>query len=415
MSAPAPRIRTLIILCLASAGWAFAFGLAVPLGALWLRDAGCSGRVIGLGTSVYYLGVAAASLLLPLLLRRPGRRAIVAGMVVDGLVTALFPWGGGVGGWFVLRLLGGVSTALCLVPMETRVGRNAAPGRGARDFGFYAFSVALGVGVGPLVGLPLYPIAPRLAFVLAGGVALLAALLVFLALPPEAEAEEEGPAGLPFGWRAVLFGLGTAWAQGFLEGGMLTFLTPYLLGRGYSEALASGLIAGLFLGVVAVQVPVAWLADRLGRRRVLLGCHAVVLAGVLALPLCLNVPGLAACLFVVGACCAALYPLGLALLGERVPAASLGTANAWYLACNCAGSLSGPWLMGEALDRFGPPGLFAAAAGAVVLVLLGVGAVRWLTPPMVAPGSEDSTRGSPLATPKGFEAESHATEPRLAG
>ena len=70
-----------------------------------------------------------------------------------------------------------------------------------------------------------------------------------------------------------------------------------------------------------------------------------------------------------GACCGALYPLGLALLGERVPADGLARANAWFLACNCAGSLSGPVLMGLAIDGFGTRALFAAGAGAVLLVL----------------------------------------------
>src|SRR5919204_630635 len=67
----------------------------------------------------------------------------------------------------------------------------------------------------------------------------------------------------------------------------------------------------------------------------------------------LRLPWIASWLFVVGACCAALYPLGLALLGERVPASGMARANAWYLACNCAGSLSGPVLIGLAIDALG--------------------------------------------------------------
>src|SRR3954468_22511121 len=99
MEAIAPaalRRRILAILCLASAGWGFSFGLGVQLGALWLRDAGCNATTVGLSTSVYYFGVAIASPFLPWLMRRWGNRAVVAGMVADGLTTALFPWGGGI-------------------------------------------------------------------------------------------------------------------------------------------------------------------------------------------------------------------------------------------------------------------------------------------------------------------------------
>ncbi len=129
-------------------------------------------------------------------------------------------------------------------------------------------------------------------------------------------------------------------------------------------------MGGLFLGVILIQVPVAWLADRLGRLRVLLACHLVLLAGLACLPWCVQLSGIATWLFVVGACCAAQYPLGLALLGERVPPSGMARANAWYLASNCAGSLSGPVLIGLAIDSFGPRALFAAGGAAVVLVLV---------------------------------------------
>jgi MFS family permease len=128
-------------------------------------------------------------------------------------------------------------------------------------------------------------------------------------------------------------------------------------------------MGGMFLGVILIQVPVAHLADRIGRLRVLLGCHLVLLLGLFFLPFCLDLVALATWLFIVGACCAALYPLGLALLGERVPAGAMAHANAWYLACNCAGSLTGPVLIGLAIDQYGLSAQFGAAASAVVLVL----------------------------------------------
>jgi MFS family permease len=368
-SRTAQRRRTLAVLCLASAGWGFSFGLGLQLGALWLRAAGCSAGAIGLSTSIYYLGVAAASPLLPFLMSRSGHRVVVAGMVVDGLTTALFPWAEGVLAWNLLRLFSGVATALCLIPMETRVSHNAEPSRRARDFGIYAFSVALGVGLGPIAGLLLYDVAPRLAFVLGGVVALVMAGLVGVALPPDETADEEAKSAGSFPLSAALFGLGTAWTQGFLEGCMLTFFGTYLLGLGYTPDGASSLIGALFLGVVLFQIPGALLADRLGRVPVLLACHLTVLGGLVLLPSCRAAATLGGLLFVVGACCAALYPLGLALLGETVPKSALAKANAWYLACNCAGSLTGPWLTGRMIDAFGQRSMFATGAAAVVVVL----------------------------------------------
>ncbi len=372
-----PRL-TLVMLCLASGGWAFGFGLSAPLASLWLRDAGCSAPLIGYNTSLYYLGVALAAPAVPALMRRASRLCVVGGILLDAFVVALFPWTASLAVWFLLRLLGGMATALSIIPMETLVNHNAPPEHRARDFGWYAFSVALGIALGSLVGLPLYPLAPRGAFALGGLVTLASALVAWIgwpACPIRAGSVSEGEASVADAsgsFPANTFSYGTAWVQGFLEGGLITFLTIYLLGQGYTEGGASLLVGGLFAGVILCQLPLAWLADRLGRLHILRGCHGLLLTALLVVRFCPATPLLAVSLFVLGTCCGALYPLGLAVLGERVPAAGLARANAWYLASNCAGSLAGPVLFGWMIQGFGQPAQFLAGAAAVA-VILGLG------------------------------------------
>lgn len=359
--------RILALLSLASLGWAVSFGLGATLSSLWLKDAGCCAGTIGLNTTFYYLGVALASPFVPWLMRRASRSCVVTGMLLDALTTALFPLCDGVFLWHLLRFVGGVGTALSLIPMETLVNHNAAPERRARDFGIYAVCVALGIALGSVLGLPLYPHAPRLAFALGGGVTLLATSLAWVVMPVRSEVPPS--AGSGSSCRAGVLGFGTAWVQGFLEGGMITFLSIYLLSLGHVEATISGLLGGLFAGVILAQLPVAWLADRLGRLRVLLACHGLLLVGLLLLPFTRHIGLIAGWLFVLGACCGALYPLGLALLGERIGAASLAKANAWYLTSNCAGSLCGPLVIGLAIDAFGLSAQFSVGALAVLIVL----------------------------------------------
>ena len=369
---------TLFVLCLGSGGWAFGFGLGAPLASLWLRDAGHSARVIGLNTSLYYLGVALAAFAVPRLMRRFCRLCVVGGIAADAVVTALFPWADSLLAWSTLRLLGGAATALSIIPLETLVNHNAAPERRARDFGYYAFSVALGVALGSLVGLPLYPLVPRFAFALGGLVTLASAAVAWLGIQcrmqnAECRMEDKNDIHSTFCILHSAFSYGTAWLQGFLEGGLITFLSIYLLVRGYTEGEASLLVGGLFAGVILCQVPLAWLADRLGRSHVLIGCHVLLMTALLSVRWCPGTPALAVALFVLGTCCGALYPLGLALLGERLPPVGLARANAYYLASNCAGSLCGPALLGLAIDWFGQPALFLAGALAVAVVL-GLGA-----------------------------------------
>lgn len=361
------RNGVLALLSLASLGWAMSFSVAATLAPRWMHDAGCSASSVGLNAACYYLGVALASPLVPPLLRNGGRWCVVVGMLLDALTTALFPFGEGVVYWHLLRFVGGVGTAMSLIPMETLVNHNALPQRRARDFSVYAVCVALGIALGPVVGQPLYPQAPRLTFALGGAVTLAATLLAFFLPYHDEEGQAEQGA---FDWRSGLFGFGTAWAQGFLEGGTITFLSLYLLSKGHDTPAVSGLLGALFAGVVVAQLPVGWLADRLGRQRVLLACHAVLLVGMAIVPSLTAVAPTGLLLFVLGAACGALYPLGLALLGERVGASGLARANAWYLVSNCAGSLSGPLAVGLAIDAFGLSAQFVLDALAIAAVLL---------------------------------------------
>src|SRR5205823_819460 len=112
--------------------------------------------VIGLNTAVYYLGIAVAAGAVPGMMRRWGKGCPVFGMVFSGLTVALFPWGGSLTGWFLLRLLNGFAGAMSLIPMETLVNRESPPEQRGRNFGFYAFAVALGWALGNLVGLQMY-------------------------------------------------------------------------------------------------------------------------------------------------------------------------------------------------------------------------------------------------------------------
>jgi len=189
----------------------------------------------------------------------------------------------------------------------------------------------------------------------------------------EAPAEEDTK-GTPLPIGRIFLSLGSAWSQGFLEGGMIALLPIYLLAIGMTDGAVGWLMSGIMIGVIAFQVPVAWLADRLGRTRVLLGCYAVTAVSLLLMPFCAGSAWLAVWLFFAGACSAAFYPLGLALLGEKTPRSGLARANAWYLGINCVGSLTGPVCCGIAMDAFGRRALFTAGEMAILLVL-----VAWVT------------------------------------
>jgi MFS family permease len=207
----------------------------------------------------------------------------------------------------------------------------------------------------------------HLPYFLAGGLTLAAMILAGWGTPVRIASETSESAGR-HPWHRESFAFATGAVQGFLEGGTFAFLTLYLLGRGLGESLAGLLLGALFAGVLVAQLPMCWLADRWGVSRSLLYCLLVLLGGMVAVPWASGTLLLIA-LFVLGACCGALYPLGLALLGERVPDLLLARANAYYLTANCLGSLAGPVVIGLAIEGFGLSALFGVGALAVLFAL----------------------------------------------
>lgn len=136
-----------------------------------------------------------------------------------------------------------------------------------------------------------------------------------------------------------------------------------------SEDLAGILMGVGIIGVIIVQVPVGWLADRCGRLPVLRVAYVVLIAGLSWLPWCRSAVSVGFWLFSLGAAAGALYPLGMSLLGERIAPGMLVRAYSWYLALDCIGSQVGAAAMGQARDRWGENAMFGAGLAAVGLVL----------------------------------------------
>src|ERR1700722_10584629 len=81
-SALALNIRSLSLICVASAAWAFSFGLGTQVVSHWLTALHESETVIGLTHSFYYFGLAIASCAVPWMTRRLGVKGCAAlGMI----------------------------------------------------------------------------------------------------------------------------------------------------------------------------------------------------------------------------------------------------------------------------------------------------------------------------------------------
>jgi MFS family permease len=370
--------KKLLLICAATSNWAFSFGLGTQVVSHWLHARGQSDAVIGLNHACYYLGVTLGSCAVPWLNRRLGSLGCVwLGMSFTGCTLAIFPWCEEIGFWYLLRFLNGWASAMSLVPLETIVSRDSLPENKTQNFGFYGLSLTVGGALGTGLGLHFYAPEGGLAFFLGGAVPIVGSLLLWVGLRREPRQMDVQESSHPLGWGRNFLSYGTAWCQGFLEGGMLAFLSLFLLARGFVADEAGLLLCFSMLGVILFQVPVSWLADRIGRVRTLLGCYVMIAVSLVAIPSLSQAVPLAIVLFLLGASTGAMFPLGLAMLGDRTPAQGLARAYAWYMAADSIGCVAGAAAMGGARDRWGDTAMFLVGLAAVVLVLGANGLIRF--------------------------------------
>ncbi|MGH6912814.1 MAG: MFS transporter, partial [Geminicoccales bacterium] len=211
-----------------------------------------------------------------------------------------------------------------------------------------------------------------LPFGLAAALLALGILPLLLARGVRQAMAEPGSTHLPLVWRLAPLALAAILVFGFVETTGFALLPLYGLALGYDEAGAAFLLTLLIAGNVLFQIPIGWLADRVPRERVLLGCAVLALLGVAFWPVALDAPTMGWPLLVAcGGALGGFYTLSMALLGQRFRGADLAVANTAFVLMYQLGAMVGPALGGGAMQRLGPDALPVTLAIALGLFTAG--------------------------------------------
>jgi len=165
-----------------------------------------------------------------------------------------------------------------------------------------------------------------------------------------------------------------AFACGFGEHVAFSFLPVYAVGGGVSAETGALWLSAFVMGNVILQWPIGWLADHADRRAVLAGCTLASAILVVILPM-VSVRSLDAIGVVMlwGGVSFAIYPVGLALLGQRFKGGDIARANTAFSLLYILGGLISRPITGAAMDAVGDRGLgwtLAACYGAATLAAL---------------------------------------------
>ncbi len=353
-----------------------AIGLGIPLLSFLLESRGFSAGEIGLNTAAAgFASIAAAPFATPIAARFGVVPSMLAMIALGAVSFAGFYLADGFWTWFLLRIGLHFALTVLFILSEFWINHSAPPTRRGMVLGIYATVLSLGFAAGPWIFAKVgsqgfAPFGIGIALIVTAAVPVMAAWRV----SPGFEGES---AGGYLGFARHLLSVPTATAAvfvfGAVETGGFALLPVYGLQIGQNEANSAMLLTMVGLGNVLLQIPLGFLSDRLGDRRLLLiACAAAGLVGMLALPfLSASWLAMAAMLFVWGGVVAGLYTVGLAHLGSQLRGLDLASANAAFVFCYALGMLVGPWTIGLGMDVAGPQGFahVLAVFFAVYLVL----------------------------------------------
>ena len=337
-------------------------GGSSPLVSALLEDRGFSEYFTGGVVAMLSLGLALFSPLAGRLVERYGPRPInVIGILLSGL---------GLGAlhlallWdertlFGVRLFLGATDALTFVAAEYALLRGTPGSRRARVMAAYTAGFGLGFMGGVFVSNPLYDIFGLPVFWLFTAAAAAIAPLAHWGLRSmnvegRAHHATAAPAAVPWRGLAIVFYGSVVYAV--LDVAMSGTYPVEGQRLGLTRAETLRFVGFMALGSVLVQPAAGWLADRFGNLRLiyafsLVGFLSAVAAGyVSATSLSEHTTLALTCFTLVGCAAGGIFPLSLALLGERVPVAELSRANAAFTVVFGYASLVAPLIAAGFID-----------------------------------------------------------------
>lgn len=355
-----PHLSSVVALLLGSAVLSVGANLQTVLLPVRAAIEGFPTATIGLVGAAHSLGFVAGCLFGPALVRRLGHARGFALLAVAGAAAALaYSVSHWADAWMVIRLATGFCMAGLSIVVESWVNADAANDSRCRTLAVFAVAAA----VAGTAGQMLLSVADPAGSALFVGVAL---CLLLSALPIGMARGAPGrpmPMSLRRLYAVSPVGLVGCLFIGLANGAFWQLAPVFARERGLSTAGIALFMSVVVLAGAAAQWPIGRLADRMDRRRVIVGA----LAAAVAADLLMILPGrgLASELLAVGvfgACVLPVYSLCVAHTNDFLGRKHAIAASGGLLLAFGLGAIVGPIVAAALMQRFGPGALFGHAA-----------------------------------------------------
>ncbi len=369
--APETTLRAMIAIIAAVALVGLTFGYTLPLLALIMEEDGIGPVMIGLSAAAESAAILAMGPFVPRILREWGLRTpMFAAVAIGVIMMVVLYFCDPRTAWFPLRFILGAAIFLMLITTDIWITQGAGAARRGRMIAIYGTAATGGIAAGPLL-VPLTGTEGILPFLVGAGALAASAVPLLFAWGPAPSMGDRARLSLGALVSAVPLLVAAVLAFGLLDAAVLSLMPIYGLRRGLDEAGAVLLVTILVAGSILLQFPIGWLADRVAKPRVLVGCAFAGLGAAVVFPLVFDLPWLLwPCLFVIGGAMVGVYIVSLAILGDRYSGGTLAAAISGTAMAYALGSTAGPLLTGAALRGWDPYGFNVIVAAAFGLILV---------------------------------------------
>ncbi|AKV04157.1 putative glucarate transporter [Labilithrix luteola] len=355
-----------------------AYGTSLAVLSIHLDALGIAKVAMGWLAFAFGLGIVSFSVPAGILSKKLGPKPIlVAALLGYTLCVATFPFLGTLATLAIARFFDGVFSVNVWVSAETALLSRSQKDQKGFVMSLYAISIALGYVVGPILSRILVPLGTTSAFLAAGALATVAALVVLFKLDGSSKADGESAHALTsesaekraansaatIFWK-VKTACAATFSYGYFQASVVLFLPLYLIEAKGIAKNQTILIPAFFAGGMLLTSTVAGLiGDRFGHLFVMRILGIIGGTMVASFVLLSAFPAMCVAVFVAGATLASISPLSLALQGVVTPEADLGLANSFYNAFYATGMLLGPPISGFLFMRWGGGTMLLHLAG----------------------------------------------------
>jgi MFS family permease len=173
-------------------------------------------------------------------------------------------------------------------------------------------------------------------------------------------------------FQKLLLPLQGGFAYGFSVATFVSLYPVYLLRNHYEVAQIGYTFAVFIMGGLLATIPVTYLADRMGKDKILLASVCLVVLSIIGLSINKDFVTAQILAFFLGAGMSPIFPLSLALIGERLPLADLSSGSALFTAVYGIGCTAGPILSSIAMQFWGDSYFFSFMLAIFALFCLGL-------------------------------------------